>query len=138
MVASPVVNCSARRALEAEGVDHDEVEVVGLYGYGELFTDLWDAGEDFVLVEWDVIPWPGAVAALLACKEEWCAHRFPLHRGNLAFAFGLNKFKPKGPSSPKWAETAWNLLDGEVVPVLNQRYGAHHIHEPAVAHLDLS
>ena len=132
---SNIVRAPAARALEMEGiVDILEFPCAQPNDYGIYFAGLWDAGAPFVIVEHDIIPWPGAIRALLDCPEPRCTHRYPLHRGNVALSFGIGKYIPEGPAPEHWATTRWDALDGQVVPVLNERLGPPHVHEPPVAH----
>jgi len=41
--------------------------------YPDYWQERWDAGEAFINVEHDVVPWPGAIEELDACPEDWCA-----------------------------------------------------------------
>jgi hypothetical protein len=116
------------------GADLLEVECPDPFDYGKLFARLWNRGDPFVIVEHDVIPWPGAIGALIECPELWCTHRYPLHRGNVCLSFGIGKYRPTGPAPEHWAETRWDALDGQVVPHLNKLFGHSHVHEPPVAH----
>jgi len=134
IIPTPESESPAFRALQMEGEDAQEVLCSGSFDYGREFSRLWNLGQPFVICEWDVIPWPGAVAALLDCPESWCNHRYPLHRGKLANSFGIGKYRPSGSALEEWAETPWHLLDGFVVPELLTRIGRPHVHEPPVAH----
>jgi hypothetical protein len=133
-VPTPELDSPAYRALRMEGVDAGEYPCMDPFDYGAHFTGLWDRHQAFVIVEWDIIPWPGAVAALLECPKRWCTHCYPVHRGNLTVSFGIGKYIPVGPAPEEWSETPWHLLDGAVVPVLQERLGRPHVHEPPVAH----
>lgn len=140
VVATPEVDCAAFRALRQEGVGELRESVLEKsVSYGVLFAGLWDAGEPFVLVEWDIVPWPGAIDRLAACEAGWCSHRYPLHlrpdgSANVALSFGIGKFRPLGPAPEEWQTTEWGALDGQVVPILHQRVGRVCVHEPPVAH----
>ena len=144
VVPTPELDSPAYRALQIEGVyarTHPpqlrEVLTPAPYDYGCLFADLWNAGGSFVVCEWDIIPFPGAVYDLLECPEPWCTHRYPLHQGNLTTSFGIGKYRPpKGDRAPLiWRETPWHLLDSAVLPVLKKRLSVKpHVHEPPVAH----
>jgi hypothetical protein len=133
-IPTPELDCPARRALEMEGHEPLMIWTRDPYDYGLYFTTLWASGLPFVIVEHDIIPWPGSVQALIDCPEPWCTHRYPLHRGNVALSFGIGKYVPTGPAPEEWAETPWQQLDGAVVPVLNRLFGRSHVHEPPVAH----
>jgi hypothetical protein len=135
VVPTPKLSSPAWRALRMEGIeDLWEWRCTDPYDYGRWFAYAWDEGEPFVIVEWDVIPWPGAVPGLLDCSSPWCTHAYPLHRGRLATSFGIGKYIPTGPAPDEWRQTEWQQLDGQVVPVLRERLGAPHVHEPPVAH----
>ncbi len=51
-------------------------KVEGPYGYRSYFRDRWRAGETFISVEHDVVPWPGALEQLWACPELWCVYGY--------------------------------------------------------------
>jgi hypothetical protein len=102
--------------------------------YGAMFASLWNAGDPFIVVEHDVVPWPGAIAKLAECPNGWCTHDYPLHRGNVTRSFGIGKYRPQGPAPEQWATTTWDQLDGQVIPVLNRLYRRPCVHEPPVAH----
>jgi hypothetical protein len=128
-------DCPAHWALRQEAVEHRVLINEGEFGYGRNFAEVWDRGMPFVSLEHDVVPWPGAIVQLLACPEARCTHRFPAAPpGNLALGFGIQKLRPIGPAPDQWRETRWEMLDGFVVPVLNERLGQVHVHEPPVAH----
>lgn len=134
VVVTPERNCPAHRALAMEGVPHDEIHATRSHDYGEWFAALWNMGQPFVVVEHDIIPFPGAIERLWNCPEPRCTHRYPLHQGNVTLGFGIGKYVPQGPAPDSWRETEWRMLDGMVVPVLNERLGLPHVHEPPVAH----
>jgi hypothetical protein len=133
-VATPEANCEASRALRQEGVEFHEWMCRGPHEYGGLFYRLWARGRAFVVVEWDVIPSPGAIERLLQCKQRWCSHEYHLQPGHLANSFGIGKFVPVGKPDPVWKNTDWWMLDGAVVPVLHERIGRVHLHTPPLAH----
>lgn len=138
-----------RLVLEADGIPVELVEVDPHNGYVALLIELWRQGETFVLVEHDVIPWPGAIAQLLHCDREWCA--FPYrHRGGPALSLGCTKFAgsltrrlarvaldfERDPMHP-WGHGRYEAVDGALFKHL-QRWGetAPHEHGPMVAHLN--
>ena len=127
--------CSpASAALRAEGVEHEREYLPEDDSYGGMFVELWNAGDPFIICEWDVVPYPGAIQSLLECNERWCGFKYPLQGGNIAHSFGLNKYHPEGELPPTTEQVPWWQLDGVVVPALRKRGWRPHIHEPAVAH----
>jgi hypothetical protein len=134
-VMTSTIDCPAHWALRQEAVEHEVLINEGRFGYGVNFADVWDLGQPFVSLEHDIVPWPGAVQHLLECPHPRCSHRFPAAPpGNLPLGFGIGKYHPREPAPANWRTTEWRMLDGQVVPVLNTRLGAVHIHEPPVAH----
>jgi hypothetical protein len=47
--------------------------------YWELFRDLWRAGEDFILVEHDIVPGPQTIARFDECRGSWCTCPYLWH-----------------------------------------------------------
>jgi hypothetical protein len=125
----------ALSALRMEGLEVRAHLCASPLDYGRLFTELWNAGKKFVIVEHDIVPSPGVVEALLGCPAgKHCTHQYPLHQGNLAISFGIGKYDPVAEAPADWASTPWRLLDGAVLPVVRQRCGPPHVHVPPVAH----
>lgn len=133
-VATPEKDCAASRALRTENLTFQEFTLEDETDYGLMFHSLWSLGDPFVLVEWDIVPHPGAIKGLIACKHKWCAHKYPIPGGDLIGGLGLNKFVPEGPPIAEWLHSHWRMLDGEIVPILRRRLGKAHYHDPPVAH----
>lgn len=125
---------AALKALAMEGFNPIQWRCFGELNYGAMFALTWDLGHPFIVVEHDIVPWPGALRGLLECPEPWCTHAYPLGVGNVTTSFGIGKYTPKGPAPAEWRETPWRLLDGEVIPHLIYLYGESHVHTPPVAH----
>jgi hypothetical protein len=116
----------------------------GDHGYGDLLRRLWAGGQDFVLVEDDVAPPPGAVGALLACPEPWCGHDYPLGRGITRGehpGLGLVKWTGEATAaSPElwrsWGGVPWRQLDGAVARAMRSQFAMewYHRHLPDAAH----
>lgn len=45
-------------------------------GYPRFLKARWDAGETFINVEHDVVPWAGALESLWNCEHPWCAFAY--------------------------------------------------------------
>jgi hypothetical protein len=76
-----------------------EAELIELTaGPGPYYPDFLRArwrsrlGEDWILIEQDVVPPPGAIAGLLECPENWCTHPEMNLGSYITTAFGLVKF----------------------------------------------
>ena len=42
------------------------------WGYLDFMTAAWSKGEDFITMEHDIVPWPGAIETLVLCPHPWC------------------------------------------------------------------
>lgn len=129
-------------ALHAEGLEpqlralrdgHDT-------DYGDMYADLWKAGETFCVVEHDIVPWPGAMRKLEECRQAWCIHQYPLGtRGYLGGSIGCVKFRgtllvATRDFARRLVGQSWIGLDGVIEGYLQHLGFTAHIHEPPVAH----
>lgn len=133
-VATPEYHSPAARAMRMEAIGVEEWLCEGPLHYGRAFAAAWS--EPFILCEWDVVPWPGAIKLLWDCPQPWCIHRYPIGRGMQQWtpALGIGKYRPAGKPPLELRETPWQLVDGVVVPWLMETFGEPHVHEPPVAH----
>jgi len=120
-----------------EGYEVVEVVMNDRHHYGRLFTELWQTGAGFTLVEHDVVPWPGALAQLDTCSEECCAFQYP-NAGSWAMSLGCIRFSDslvqRIPYDIGWQNRAWDELDGGVFATLQGEVDVH-IHHPPVSHV---
>lgn len=134
--------CPAISALRSERIPFEVVTVEGTYDYGQFLHAQWVIGEEFVFIEHDIVPWPGAVQALLGCKSHWCIYQNMIgHSGKLQSALGIVRFSQRLMEVQEfanfgWDKTEWNHLDAQVYGALEVDRKFHpHIHTPPVAHL---
>jgi hypothetical protein len=45
--------------------------------YSELLADLWEQGEDVMMLEHDVVPHEDSLAEIAGCPEPWCGYAYP-------------------------------------------------------------
>jgi hypothetical protein len=45
--------------------------------YPELLADLWEQGEDVMMLEHDVVPYADSLAEIACCREPWCGFGYP-------------------------------------------------------------
>lgn len=131
--------CPASNALSREGILIDAVVMQDDYHYSRLLTDLWKRQESFIIVEHDVVPWPGAIYSMLDCPEQWCAYSYPRAPGDLIEALGCifideSLIKENVDLHKYWNHVAWNQLDGAVISQLLRVGYKPHVHTPPVAH----
>lgn len=127
-----------------EGLEVIEVVMNDRLHYGRVFTEWWQRGQGFLLVEHDIVPWPGAMRQLDECRQEWCAFEYPNGmiveepRSGWCASLGCMKFSTmlvEGiPYGSEWQNRGWDELDGAVFATLQGKTDLH-IHQPPVAHV---
>lgn len=134
------MDCPAHQALAAEGISHDVLICTGTTGYAMNLSTLWGMGEGFVLVEHDVVPWPGAVQELTDCESDWCRFRYP-KGGRLIRSLGCCKFSERltkeHPGLPeRWQGEPWWTVENSMLLAVSQALsGESCTHSPPVAHV---
>ena len=68
VVATPKLYCAACATLKTEGVKFQAFVTKEDDDYGKMLWSLWQEQLPFVLIEWDVAPWPGAITQLHECS----------------------------------------------------------------------
>src|SRR6266576_3085107 len=102
-----------------------------------MFTEQWQSKQGFILVERDVVPWPGAISELDSCTKELCGFEYPNGiiynepRSGWCTSLGCTKFATslvdRIPYNPEWQNRGWDELDGAVFSTLQMEV---HIHTP--------
>lgn len=121
------------------------VEMRLLSDYPDLLQAQWDLGQEFAIVEHDVIPWPGALMSLDVCPRPWCGfsyevgihHRVPTF-GCVKFGAELIRATPGAFDPENWAlerfPRDWRYCDQQLALVANAAGFEWHQHYPAVFH----
>lgn len=125
-----------RLNLENQGVAAEYRELQGKdSGYPDLFKELWSAGEPFILVEHDILPYPGALNRLQDCEHPFCGVGYQV-RDRIESWLGCTKFEPARlgncPLPADW--TLWQF-DVPVQFELGDRGFGKHVHMPPAVHL---
>jgi len=130
------------RALCIEGYEVLEVQMSDPQHYGRLIRQMWDIGNGFVLIEDDVVPWPGAIQSLLDCEHDWCAYSFPrtaAEPGGWVLGLGCVRFSHhlvrRHNLDALDGSQRWDEVDGALIGVLHTAGETCHEHTPPVAHL---
>jgi hypothetical protein len=133
-------DCIAAIAIRNERLKPQVVIMTDDLSYSRLLTQLWNQGQSFILVEHDIIVWPGALAALSECSKLYCGYQYQIsHR--LGGTLGCTRFSKdlilNNSDFPKfWADIPWHHLDGKVAEaMLSIGIEDYHIHYPPVTHL---
>jgi hypothetical protein len=83
----------ATAALDASGYAWEAVDVSSDdAAYYRLLCDLAAQGEDFALVEHDIVVAPDTLASFDACPAEWCAALYP-YLGGWSTGLGCTRFR---------------------------------------------
>lgn len=138
-------------ALVDQSPSCEFVDVSGAQdAYWSLFRDLWRAGEDFMLVEHDILIAPGTVEAFTRCPEPWCAApggidvarkmaRRRTSRDHVEAYLQCNRWRAAAmaahPDAADIAEHDWRRMDGQLLSSLRERVAVHSHHELATLHL---
>lgn len=107
--------------------------------YRRLLHELWAARETVVIVEQDIVPWPGALEELYGCMGLWCACAHPLF-GGLGIYHGLGCTKISGQLMARlpdlWDLSGhWSTLDQRLYFAARDIGEEPHPHRPPVIHL---
>src|SRR5688572_21038894 len=84
-----------RDVLESYQLPVRYVELNDDDGYRQLLKRIWQEGETVVLVEHDVVPWPGAIEELFACPCLWGSYSYRIN-GGIGIHHGLGCTKISG------------------------------------------
>jgi hypothetical protein len=132
-------------ALTMEGLEITEIRMRDYTNYGRVFTEQWQSGHGFMVVEEDIVPWPGAMLEMDRCEQEWCGFEFPNGivqeepRSGFCVSLGCMKFSDslvkRYQYSDVWQNRGWDELDGAVFEILQDE--TVHVHSPPVAHAKL-
>lgn len=136
----PLVHKAMKLNLEMQGYkarfEPLNTDLVSDFAYDRLFRKLWAEGQPFILVEHDILPWPGALLQMWECDRPWCACPYYIF-GEFRTQLGCTKFDPVKlgkcplPDEPvHWSRLDWAVITG----LLNRDSG--HLHLPAVTHLN--
>lgn len=116
------------------------VELTHDDAYRQLLRDLWLEGESFIIVEQDIVPWPGALEELWRCPCYWGSNTYKLHGGEgIHHGFGCTKITTALMARlPKvWDEPGhWSELDQRLWFAAREIGQEPHPHRPPVIHLN--
>jgi hypothetical protein len=133
--------------LKAE--HRNEVEFVDVSATQESYFWLmhrcWKEAQTFVVIEHDIVPWPGAIRAIHDCESILCAYQAPIGTFNGEYSgLGLGVWKLGKSLLEKFPDhlddptltRLWHKVDGEMISRLVYDKGIEiHYHHPPVVHL---
>lgn len=117
--------------------------------YWRLLAALWASGDDFAIVEQDIVPHEDVFDEFRACSEPWCTFGYEYFVGGDYHGSGCVRFRARLTgnepdlmlavaqyANDKHPARHWCSLDAFTQHELYRRgYEAHH-HHPSVGHLD--
>lgn len=118
-----------------------EVRVLdGEDGYRQLMLGVWRERKPVIIVEHDILPWPGAIEELIACPCLWGTYSYRCHGGiGISHMLGCAKITaelidllPDLWDSP----VHWAKIDGHLFFGAERAGQQPHLHRPAVIHLN--
>lgn len=148
------LNARVLPAILAQGYTAAVVPCNATESYYRLVFACWAAAQDFAIVEHDVEPHPGDLAAFDACPEPWCAHSYEVFSGDVTaayggpYALGLCRFRrelmlehPDAVTQaggmdihPVHPPRSYAVMDSTLTHVLRSRGLAPHQHYPNAVH----
>jgi len=118
------------------------------YAYARLVVLLWATRATYVVVEHDVVPPTGAVAALFACPNPWCVHAYLIEGRRFVGGLGLVKLGAdlmtgypdlaRRTLCREWdgyVDVTWQGVDMLLARALRPRVGDPCVHTPDAVHL---
>ena len=109
--------------------------------YWRMFCDIWEKRTPVLIIEHDIIPWPGAVQEIINCPCHWCSNTYKMRGGfGINHAFGFTKFDEKFMEDlpDVWTQvesTNWKHLDAQLCEIAKREGLTPHPHRPPVTHL---
>lgn len=130
---------TTRQVLDSYNLDVDYVPMLGDSGYRALLANLWAALEPVIIVEQDILPWPGAIEELCACPCQWGTYSYPYQGGiGIAHMLGCAKLTTglMAALPNVWDNPApWYDLDRILFFAARDIGIEPHLHRPPVIHL---
>jgi len=128
-----------KQVLDNYGLNVEYVHLEGDDGYRQLMKRLWNERKDVVIVEHDIVPWPGAIEELVACPCTWGTYSYELLGGiGVTHGFGCAKLtRSLMDCVPDvWdAPLKWDILDQKLFFTARTLGIEPHLHRPPVVHL---
>ena len=119
----PFTNLNPATAYVVQGLpSYELVDVSGSdTAYVDFFQSRWDEGKDFISMEHDIVPWPGAIDQIAQCKAPWCVFMYdPVEDAMSRPNLGLVKI---GADLIKMIPDVWRVM-GTAERGVPRRYGA--------------
>lgn len=135
------------RNLDVQGLTYDAVDCsASPEDYPNAVRERWATGEDLIIVEHDILPWPGAIDEMIACPFRLCGFGYVEHNA-LATSLGCTKIaheamrlvelpdrsRTQGP--PYERPVTYSTLDWDLYQTVESAGVRLDLHGPPVVHL---
>lgn len=116
------------------------------HAYHQYLATVWADNRDFINMEHDIVPWPGAIQSLLDCDRPWCFFGYQdMLEDTVAQAgcamFGLVRFRAKilRDLDGVWScpPLHWRQCDIHFYDYATRNGWAPHQHHPSVFNANL-
>lgn len=108
--------------------------------YYDLVQTAWAEGQEFFIVEQDVVVWYGAIPKMQMCEEPWCTLATICHGREIKTTFGCVKFGQKlidqRPGFWDDIPKEWFHLDANFADKIGWPFIKPHSHWPIATHLN--
>jgi len=132
-----VIDCLRIQYVQPEAVKVDTGDA-----YWKMLRDAWSDGREFMVVEHDVMVWPGSVAFLFSCDMDWCVLPTLCHGRMYTTSLGAMRFGAtmiqRNPGLWDRISSEWMYLDAHLSEEMGWPFITPHAHYPAAAHLNES
>lgn len=125
-----LLQSAGRHTFTFEPVGHDS------HAYWNLFLDLWDEGEPFVIVEHDIVVRPSTIQRLENCPALWCGFVYHEAPGEPVAGLGCTKFVPSFEIKYAGPPLVWQNVDSAVTGLMTAGGLVRHDHVPWLRHLN--
>jgi hypothetical protein len=126
--------------LSTYGFDPQYVKLVGDDGYQRLMKCLWRDKQDVVIVEQDILPWPGAIEELIACECAWGTYTYRTNNAiGVSHMLGCAKLTAglMQVTDGIWDQWCrWSEIDQTLFFAAQNQLIQPHLHRPAVIHVN--
>lgn len=130
----------AARLLGTYGLNPRFVPVHGDGAYRLLMREIWEEGDTVIIIEHDILPWPGAIEELLLCQCVWGGYTYQTNGGlGVSHMLGCAKLDQDliAHTPGLWDEPAhWSQLDQRLLFAARSKGIEPHLHRPPVIHIN--
>ena len=132
---------ACRHAAAELGFDFRPAKMTSDTSYYHLLSELWTGGEDFLIVEHDIVPRLDNFRRMAECRKAWCLNPYAgPDKIVLTKSHGFTRYRTSFCAQypdvmDKISEHGWHALDSRLYTILDNAGEYPHVHTPLVEHL---